>query len=345
MISEKAITELFSAALPSGRRNANYESDAELIELNGVDCLFTTDEFSAEDLFQEDDPYRLGWNIAAGAISDILACGGLPRYYAHALTVTERWDAAYLTAFSRGVGEVLKATGTGFIGGDCGRSTLWRCTVSVIGTCPDAPVLRRGAAPGDLLYLSGPVGAGNLEAALALHPEWASLSPVVPTEFPLRLQESTLVRKYASAGIDTSDGLLAALNTLADVNACGYAVADPPYSPSGAELFRRVGLPATLLFLGGCGEYELLFTVRPNREPALLAEADAAGCTLHRLGRITPAGRVLHEAGRGLDLQALDFEARDFATPQDYVAALAQWLARAGTTAGPVAAADPRRSP
>ena len=157
MISEKAICELFSSMLPSGRANDCFESDAEIISLNGTpNGLFTTDEFSAEDLFRENDPYLLGWNIAAGAISDILACGGVPLYYAHALTVDPRWDAAYLRGLGTGVRDVLKATGARFIGGDCGRSEVWRCTVSVIGWCEGAPVRRRGARPGDLdLFVRG----------------------------------------------------------------------------------------------------------------------------------------------------------------------------------------------
>ena len=149
MISEKAICELFSSMLPSGRANDCFESDAEIISLNGApNGLFTTDEFSAEDLFRENDPYLLGWNIAAGAISDILACGGVPLYYAHALTVDPRWDADYLRGLGTGVRDVLQATGARFIGGDCGRFEVWRCTVSVIGWCEGAPVRRRGARPG-----------------------------------------------------------------------------------------------------------------------------------------------------------------------------------------------------
>ena len=343
MISEKAICELFSSMLPSGRANHCFESDAEIISLNGKpNCLFTTDEFSAEDLFRDNDPYLLGWNIAAGATSDILACGGAPLYYAHALTVDPRWDADYLRGLGAGVRDVLKTTGAVFIGGDCGRSVVWRCTVSLIGSCEGTPVRRRGARPGDLIYLSGEIGAGNLEAALRLSGQNSQISESIKTQFPVRLRESTLVRDFASCCIDTSDGVCAALNALADLNDCGYAIENLPYLASGLDFCRRAALPRTLLFLGECGEYELLFTIRPDREEAFLIQARELGCRFHRLGTMAGTGRELLEDGRALDMESWRCQARDFGSPEQYLEALGGWLDRQEAVRG--GACCPERS-
>ncbi len=329
MISEKTICELLSCLLPSGRLNRCFESDAEVIHLNGAQCLFTTDEFSAEDLFRETNAYDLGWNIAAGALSDVFACGGHPLYYAHALTVDPRWDAEYLGRFGAGVRDVLNATQARFIGGDCGRSPVWRCTVSVIGRCDGPPVSRRGAAPGDSIYLSGKIGAGNLEAALRLRSDSNETGDEsLHNRFVLRQRESAVMRKHASACIDTSDGVWAGLNALADLNRCGYVVADLPYLGAGLSVLKRAGLPKTLLFLGGCGEYELLFTIRKEREEAFRAEAQACGCGFFRLGEITPRERVLEEEKQRIDLESLRFQARDYDTPQECLTALTDWLGR-----------------
>jgi thiamine-monophosphate kinase len=325
VISEKTICEVLSSLLPSGRLNQCFESDAEVINLNGkTNCLFTTDEFSAEDLFRENDPRLLGWNVAAGAISDILACGGTPLFYAHALTVNSRWDNEYLREFAAGVREVLEATGARFIGGDCGRSELWRCTASVIGACEGTPIFRRGAAPGDGIYLSGNIGAGNLEAALRLFK-----SPVAESfalRLPLRQPESVLLRRYASCCMDTSDGVCAALQTIADLNGCGYLISDLPYLPTALQFCQAASLPAPLLFLGECGEYELLATVRPDREASFLADAQQSGCAFHRLGTITNSGRVLHGHGQAIDLTSWRIQARDFDSPTKYLKAMVQWL-------------------
>jgi thiamine-monophosphate kinase len=330
VIREKTICEVLSSMLPSGRLNHCFESDAEVISLNGkANCLFTTDEFSAEDLFGESDPRLLGWNVAAGAISDILACGGTPLFYAHALTVDSRWDENYLRGFGAGVREVLEATGARFIGGDCGRSEFWRCTGSVIGACEGTPISRRGAAPGDAIYLSGHVGAGNLGAALRLFQH--SISPVAePFAFrlPLRQAESVLLRRYASCCMDTSDGVCSALQTIADLNGCGYSISDLPYLPTALQFCHEASIPVQSLFLGECGEYELLCTVRPDREEFFMGDAQRAGCAFHRLGIITESGRVLEGPGRAVDLTSWRFQARDFESPAKYVKAMVQWLGR-----------------
>jgi len=326
MISEREICQSLSAILPRGRVNDCFESDSEIFVLNGTPCLFSTDEFCAEDLFQEEDPFLLGWNIAAGAISDIFACGGKPLFYAHSLTVNEAWTAGFVKEFGRGVAAVLTATGTGFIGGDCGRSPLWRCTVSVIGSCEGKPVLRRGARPGDLVYVTGPLGAGNLGAALRLSGVQSHQTGQFALQLPLRDKESTLVRRFASACMDTSDGLWTSLNTLAGLNECGYAVEEIPLVPASVSFCTRMGIPPLLLLFGECGEYELVFTIRPERQRELEEEAGRVGCSLYHLGRMTGGGRSLREGDNTLNLNGLNLQARDFESPQAYLTALANEL-------------------
>ena len=146
MLAEKESSKSMDRMLPQGRLNRCNESDCEIIDLDGKTYLYTTDEFSAEDRFCEHDPRLLGWNIAAGALSDIYACGGSPVYYAHSLTVPKTWDRKYVEGLAGGVAEALRKSGALFIGGDCGQSQTWRCCASVIGSCPDAPLTRVGAS-------------------------------------------------------------------------------------------------------------------------------------------------------------------------------------------------------
>jgi thiamine-monophosphate kinase len=83
-----------------------------------------------------------------------------------------------------------------------------------------------------------------------------------------------------------------------------------------------------LLFLGECGEYELLFTVRPNREAAFLSEARKSGCIFHRLGMITQSGRALKDQDRTLDMSSWQVQARDFESPEAYLHTMVHWLGR-----------------
>jgi thiamine-monophosphate kinase len=327
MPDEKEIIEIMDRMLPQGRLNRCNESDCEVINLGGKRYLYTTDEFSAEDRFCERDPRLLGWNIAAGAISDIYACGGSPVYYAHSLTVPKTWDRMYVEGFARGVADALRKSGALFIGGDCGQAQAWRCCASVIGFCNDAPLTRVGARPGDAIYLSGRIGAGNAQAALGLIPlSKFSISRLSGLRFPLRDKEAGLMRRYASSCIDTSDGVWKAISCLADINGCGYAIDHLPYHRAGALLAKAVSLPPIMLFLGECGEYELLFTAPADSEREFNREAKANGMRFYRLGVITDNCRIAFDGRDRIDLSSLKIEARSFDNARLYLKALTDWI-------------------
>ena len=329
MPSEKEIIEMMNELLPQKRLNRCNESDCEIISLGGKRFLFTTDEFSAEDWFCERNPRLLGWNIAAGAISDIYACGGAPLYYAHSLTVAKTWDRVFVEGFGRGVADALRKSGALFIGGDCGQAQAWRCCVSVIGACKDAPMTRVGARPGHGIYLSGRVGAGNLQAALDMIPQGKlSNSKVSKIRLPLLGEEAALIRRYASSCIDTSDGVWKAISIIADINGCGYAINALPYHRAGALLAKAVSLPKIMLFLSECGEYELLFTVPADRERKFTEAAHKNGMRFYRLGAITESRRTVADGKDTIDLSSLKIEARGFDSTQQYLRALTDWILR-----------------
>jgi thiamine-monophosphate kinase len=327
MPGEQEIINLLSSLLPQGRNNLVHESDCEIITLGRQPYLFTTDEFSGEDRFIETNGSLLGWNIAAGALSDIYACGGTPLYYAHALTVGNSWQLPFIREFGKGVAEALTASGARSIGGDCGRAQAWRCTSSVIGTCEGRPLTRKGARPGHALYLTGRIGLGNMQAALSLIPiKNAPVPGLSGMKFHLRMKESALIKRHASSCIDTSDGVFKALSILADLNRCGFAVEKLPFNRAAALLAQAALLPRIMLFFGECGEYELLCTIPPDREQRFLSEAREQHLRLFRLGTMQKQGRYVTEGATIFDLSTLDLEARNVTDTREYLKALIDWV-------------------
>jgi thiamine-monophosphate kinase len=324
MPGEHEIIAIMNRFLPDGRLNRCHESDCEIITLDGKSYLFTTDEFSAEDRFCENDPRLLGWNIAAGALSDVYACSGTPLYYAHALTVASRWEGQYIGQFAKGVADALKESGARSIGGDCGRAEEWRCCVSIIAGCNGTPLTRMGARSGDHIYLSGRIGGGNIQAALGLAPLGKLRIPGV--RFRLRMTESQFIKHYATCCIDTSDGVFKSLSIIADLNSCGYDLDALPYHRAGNLMARGASLPPLLLFLAECGEYELLFTVPHEGNVEFNQQARMRGLRFFPLGRITAQGRTVMQGGHTLDLSTLRIEARDFSDAKSYLEALIAWL-------------------
>jgi thiamine-monophosphate kinase len=327
MSTEKKLIELIDGLLPKDRASPArcFEADSQIITLNNRTFLFTTDGFSQEDLLQDSDPYLLGWNVAVGAMSDILACGGTPLFYAHVMSIEHGWNAKFIERFSRGIAKALELSGSRFIGGDLGRSKEWKYTASVIGRLERPPVLRKGASAGETIYLSGKVGAGNLQAATWLFSRntgFTTIASRMANRFCLRISEARLMGKYATSAIDTSDGVFDALNTISEINGTGYIIEDPPYLGRGVWLAKVLSLPKSLLFFGGCGEYELLFTIKKEIEAEFLREARGKGLKFYRLGRVTGGEhprKILKDNGATIDITEMNITARDFATAEEYL--------------------------
>ena len=78
----------------------------------------------------------MGWNLAVGGISDILASGGKPIFYGQSLVVKNDWKTNDIKKLTQGIKSILNITGIHFIGGDFGIQDDWTYTAVVIGV-PD----------------------------------------------------------------------------------------------------------------------------------------------------------------------------------------------------------------
>ncbi|MBU4251799.1 MAG: thiamine-monophosphate kinase [Candidatus Omnitrophica bacterium] len=332
---EKKMIEMITGMFPKSKQRLNkcFESDAEILAFGDKKLLFTIDEFSSEDMFRDSDPYSLGWNVAAGGISDISACAGIPLFYGHAMVVSTAWNKDYIKKFTQGIADVLKEIDTAFIGGDFGKAKDWHYTAAVIGKAGNKLLSRKGAAVGDGIYLSGKIGLGNLEAALKFYSHDKRLkiaSNIFKCRFPLRLKESAFVSEYATCCTDTSDGVFNSLNILSEINGIGYEIKDLPYVDIGSFGAVVMSLPKELLLLGEAGEYELLFTVKPQREQVFLDRAKQEKFTFYKVGKVIDSAKVLVARDREIDLSSLRVRARDFDNRKEYLEYLVNYLKEQG---------------
>ncbi len=217
----------------------------------------------------------LGWRAVAGAISDVAAMGGRPDGAVVAVAGPGSTD---LDRLYEGVAAASEAHGCPVVGGDLSNATELVVAVSVAGHVEGdrGPVLRSGAAAGDHLFTTGPLGAASagLRALRARSGGGSGAGPVVSggPEARLveahrrpraRLAEGEVARRAgASAMIDVSDGLVADLGHVADASAVGFRLETVPVSP-GATLEDA---------LGGGEDYEL---VMATAEPEGLLSAFA----------------------------------------------------------------------
>ena len=257
-------------------------------------------------------PRAIGHKALAVNLSDLAAMGARPRralvHLAHP-DPGEGWERAFTAGL-----DALAARFTLRVDRKAtGRAPLV-VTVEVAGTfpCPDHQPLRRsGARPGDAVYVTGTLGdaAGALAGADRLA---ARLDLPEP-----RVVAGMALRGIATSAIDVSDGLCGDLGHILRASGVGASI-ETARLPLSEELVAACGRErAADLALAGGDDYELAFTVPPEREQ-LLAEAALAV-------PITRIGIIEHRPG----LRCLDRDSRPRLIPAGY-----EHFTSAGTTIG-----------
>ena len=104
---------------------------------------------------------EIGWRSTASALSDLAAAAATPAGITVALVVPPDLDDAGLVAVMSGVGEAAQSAGCRVLGGDLSSGPSLALTVTVFGHARPAPMSRRGAQPGDGVYVTGALGAAR----------------------------------------------------------------------------------------------------------------------------------------------------------------------------------------
>jgi thiamine-monophosphate kinase len=248
-------------------------------------------------------PESIGHRALARGLSDLAAMGarplavflslGLPRE----LTQSKR-RTSWLQRFLDGLLALAESHKTPLAGGDLSESPIALADIVLIGAVPRGKaLLRSGARPGHLLYVTGSLGGSA--AALARLAEFAqpqsarsTYSPN-PPRIPKRLQ--TLMaphlfpepriaqglflqrRSLPSSAIDLSDGLSTDLAHICEESRVSAEIDSAllPIHPTASQAQA----------LHGGEDYELLFTAPPTaRIPKQIATFP-----ITRIGRILPA--------------------------------------------------------
>lgn len=216
--------------------------------------LFKTDSVVEGVHFSPETPGRLVGRKALGrALSDVAAMGGRPLYALIALALPSSTTPAVAQEIYRGIEGLARRSAVDLVGGELSRGRQIVLTIALIGeTAGYPPVLRSGACPGEGLYVTGSLG-GSLGSGRHLR-------------FPPRLAEGEWLAKgrWASSLMDVSDGLASDLPRLARAS-------DVDWSLEEGRVPRRRGCSLEQALCDG-EDYELLFTVEPDRESALRKE-------------------------------------------------------------------------
>lgn len=108
-----------------------------------------------------DDPYCFGQIAAANALSDVYAMGGVPLTAMNIVCFPNCEDRAVLAEIIRGGLAKIEEAGAVLVGGHTVDDNEPKYGLSVTGVVhPGRVITNRCAAPGDLIYLTKPLGTG-----------------------------------------------------------------------------------------------------------------------------------------------------------------------------------------
>jgi len=186
------------------------------------------------------DPEAIGWKAAARVLSDFAAMGADPQYLLINLVAPPEQDFQTLEKIYAGVSKVRKLFDVDLVGGDLSQGPTLELHVFGVGrVAKGKALLRSGACPGDIIYVTGPLG-GSFESGKHLN-------------FMPRIKEAKWLRQsgLVRCMMDISDGLATDLRHILKASKVGADIV--------SEKVPKVGNIEQALFDGE--DFELLFTV------------------------------------------------------------------------------------
>lgn len=293
---------------------------AQLAPAPGMHLAVSTDMLVEGRHFLADvNPQLLGHKALAVNLSDLAASGAKPLAFTLALSMP-RADANWCQAFAEGLFALADQHECELIGGDTTQGPLNIC-ITVFGEVPAGQaLLRRGAQPGDDIWVSGSLGDARLalDALLRQH----ALPPAVLSQARQRLEQPTprvelgmALRGIASSCLDISDGLLGDLGHILEASGVGARI-DANITRNLLQARRHPMMAALAISridactLAGGDDYELCFTAPSSAQAAVRDAAAQAGVPVTCIGRIEAERgvRVMAPGGQQLPLRFSSFD-------------------------------------
>jgi thiamine-monophosphate kinase len=281
--------------------------DAAVLNYNGKQVVISTDMLVEGVHF--DLAYvplkHLGFKSVSVNLSDIYAMNAQPKQITVSFALSNRFSVEAMEELYAGMLMACKKHQVDIVGGDTTTSKAGLIiSITAIGEADAADlVYRNGAKEGDLLCVTGDLGAAYLGLQLLEREKQIFIeSPGVQpdlggNDYILERQLKPEARKdilpllkllevKPTSMIDVSDGLASEIlhiTTQSEVG-CNLYEEKIPIDPSTYNTAREFNLDPTLCALSGGEDYELLFTINPADFPKIKANPD-----ITVIGHITDA--------------------------------------------------------
>ena len=266
-------------------------------------------------------PEQLGYKALAVNVSDIAAMGGTPWAAVVSMALPGSLRVDFVASLYRGLDRAARQFGVSVAGGDTVASPgPLVINVALAGkAAPGGVVTRRGARPGDIVFVTGSLGAAAAGLFVLENPgPW----PQEAARFVVRrflepvphLEAGKLFAALGAGALDdNSDGLAREMHEICRASGVGCLI-EPEALPVEApvrEIASAAGRPGWEWALHGGEDYGLIGCVAPAAARALAEACRSANIALTAVGRITGREeglRAMWPDGRTVPLVPAGFE-------------------------------------
>lgn len=222
--------------------------DAAIVMNGDTFQVFSTDHLRAFNA----DAYLLARIAAIHALGDIWAMGATPSTVLSQIILpplSPEKQSDMIRAITAGAGEVFDACGTRITGGHTSSGAELTIGFSIAGELDRAPITHAGAAPGDVLVLTKPIGTGVLLAGeMRQLADGDDYCAAITSMCRLQARASGLLRNHATALTDiTGFGLAGHLLNILEASGVSARL-DLAHVPllDGALQLAEAGIRSTL---------------------------------------------------------------------------------------------------
>jgi thiamine-monophosphate kinase len=305
------IEHFFKEQYPASKGNLilGIGDDAAIINVSeDSELVISTDTLvSGVHFFEDAHPEDIAYKALSVNLSDMAAMGALPRWLSLSLTLPEN-NIEWLEKFSSSFNQLAHDHSLVLIGGDLTKGPL-SISVQIHGVAPKGKSLRRsGANSGDLIYVTGQLGAAAYALKHINQPE--SFPSATEKELQrlnrpeARVKTGLELRDNATSCIDISDGLLADLGHILKASKVGaeIKISQLPLSESLEKMDEKEAIE---LALTGGDDYELCFTLPKGLSESAMNKLESI-CPIHCIGKINKEASKLifiDDDGQPLDIK------------------------------------------
>lgn len=302
MSREDELTLIIRKALGMGEA---FE-DAEAIPYLGKHLVATTDMLNEGGDFPPGMPYdAIGWNAVAANLSDLASAGAKPLGLLMACGLPRKMPEEGVRLIAEGMAKCAKQHKTRVLGGDLNETESIILTGTAFGIAR-FPIRRSGAKPGDMLVLTGPLGA----SAAGYLVYWSKKERKTPVEEKLvhrfnypaartALMAELNIKGLVNSATDISDGLASSVHNICSESKTGALVeyvGIPLFE--GFEEYCRKNSKAPLELLNLGSDYEILASLPQECFSAARRIARRHGGELFEIGTVLRKDVLIEKDGK-----------------------------------------------